>query len=238
MIADIATDPEYDTEEQRLRQRLGGFRTIVGVPMLNEDEVIGVISLWRSEVNSFTEREVELAMSFAAQGAIAIRNANLMQQLESRTRELASSVDQLEGLSKVGEAVSSSLDLDVVLSTIVRHAVELSGTEGGSIFEFDDDAMEFHVRTAYGTGDELVDALRRAHVGIHNTLVGRAASTDTSLAVRDIAEGRARPAPESALTGRVAVDARRPARPHEPDPRGARGSPSRARASSLRRSST
>jgi signal transduction histidine kinase/CheY-like chemotaxis protein len=193
MIADIATDPEFDTREQRLRQRLGGFRTIVGVPMLSEDEVIGVISLWRSEVNSFTEREVEVAMTFAAQGAIAIRNANLMQQLESRTRELARSVGQLEGLSKVGDAVSSSLDLDVVLSTIVRHAVELSGTEGGSIFEFDDDALEFHVRTAYGTTDELVDALRRTHVGIHNTLVGRAAATGTSLAVPDIAEAATDP---------------------------------------------
>ena len=193
MIADIATDPEYDTEEQRLRQRLGGFRTIVGVPMLSEDDVIGVISLWRSEVNSFTDREVELATTFAAQGAIAIRNANLMQQLGSRTRELARSVDQVEGLRKVGEAVSSSLDLDVVLSAIVRHAVELSGTEGGSIFEFDDDEREFHVRTAYGTSEELVDALRRTHVGIHNTLVGRAASTGTSLAVPDIAEAASDP---------------------------------------------
>jgi signal transduction histidine kinase/DNA-binding response OmpR family regulator len=193
MIADIASDPEYDTEEQRLRQRLGGFRTIVGVPMLSEDEVIGVISLWRQEVNSFTEREVEHAMSFAAQGAIAIRNANLMQQLESRTRELARSVDQLEGLSQVGEAVSSSLDLDVVLSTIVSHAVELSGTEGGSIFEFDDETMEFHVRTAYGTSDELLDALRRTHVGVDNTLVGRAASTGTPLAVSDIAESESDP---------------------------------------------
>ena len=84
MIADIATDPEYDTEEQRLRQRLGGFRTIVGVPMLNEDEVIGVISLWRSEVNSFTEREVELATTFAAQAAIAIRSVGLVRALEVR----------------------------------------------------------------------------------------------------------------------------------------------------------
>ena len=189
--ADIANDPEYDTEEQRLRQRLGGFRSIVGVPIRSEDEVMAVISLWRHEVNRFTDREIELAMTFAAQGAIAIRNANLMQQLDLRTRELGRSVDQLSGLSKVGEAVSSSLDLHEVLSTIVKHAVELSGTEGGSIFEFDDESEEFQIRTAYGTSEELLDALRATKVGLHDTLVGRAASTGMSLAVADI--GRAPP---------------------------------------------
>jgi len=191
MSSDIANDPDYDTEEQRLRQRLGGFRTIVGVPIQSDDEVMAVISLWRREVNRFTEREIELAMTFAAQGAIAIRNANLMQQLDLRTRELGRSVDQLNGLSKVGETVSSSLDPREVLSTIVKHAVELSGTEGGSIFEFDDESQEFRIHTAYGTSEELLDALRATRVGLHETLVGRAASTGMSLAVPDI--GRAPP---------------------------------------------
>jgi signal transduction histidine kinase/CheY-like chemotaxis protein len=191
MSADIANDPEYDTEEQRLRQRHGGFRTIVGVPIHSDEEVMAVISLWRREVSPFTEREIELATTFAAQGAIAIRNANLIQQLDQRTRELGRSVDQLNGLSKVGEAVSSSLDPREVLSTIVEHAVELSGTEGGSIFEFDDASQEFQIRTAYGTSEELLDALRATKVGLHETLVGRAASTGTSLAVPDI--GRAPP---------------------------------------------
>jgi signal transduction histidine kinase/DNA-binding response OmpR family regulator len=186
MLADIASDPEYDTEEQRLRQRLGGFRTIVGVPMLSEDEVIGVISLWRQEVKPFAQREVDVAMTFAAQGAIAIRNRNLMQQLDQRTRELALFVDQLEGLRKVGEAVSASLDLNEVLSTIVRYAVELSGTEGGSIFEFDDDSQEFQVRTAYGTSEELLSALRSTKIGVGDTLIGRAAATGTPLYVPDL----------------------------------------------------
>jgi signal transduction histidine kinase/CheY-like chemotaxis protein len=186
MSADIANDPEYDTEEQQLRQRLGGFRTIVGVPIQSEDEVLAVISLWRREVSPFTKREIELAMTFAAQGSIAIRNANLMQELGQRTQELARSIDQLQGLSEVSEAVSSSLDLHEVLATIVKHAVELSGTEGGSIFEFDDESQEFRIFTAYGTSEELLDALRATKVGLHDTLVGRAASSGTSLAVPDI----------------------------------------------------
>jgi signal transduction histidine kinase len=191
MSADIANDPEYDTEEQRFRQRVGHFRAIVGVPIQSDDDVMAVISLWRYDVKPFTEREIELAMTFAAQGAIAIRNASLMQQLDLRTRELGRSVEQLNGLSKVGETVSSSLDPHEVLSSIVKYAVELSGTEGGSIFEFDDESEEFQIRTAYGTSQELLDALRSIKVGLHETLVGRAALSGTSIAVPDI--GRARP---------------------------------------------
>lgn len=191
MSADIAHDRDFDTDEQRLRQQLGGFRTIVGVPIQSEDEVIAVISLWRREVNPFSDRAIEVATAFAAQGAIAIRNASLMQQLDQRTQALARSAEELNGLNEVAQAVSSSLDPEEVLATIVEHAVELSGTEGGSIFEFDDASQEFHVRTAYGTTQELLDALRATKVGLHDTLVGRAASTGTSIAAPDI--GRAPP---------------------------------------------
>jgi signal transduction histidine kinase len=185
LLPDVLADPEYEWTEAR---RLAGFRTIVGVPMLSERDVIGVISLWRKDVDPFTARELEVATTFAAQGAIAIRNANLMQQLELRTRELANSVDELEGLRRVGEAVSSSLDLREVLSTIVTHAVQLSRTEGGSIFEFLDEAEEFQIRTAFGTSDALLAALRATRIGLHDTLVGRAALTRTPVAVADIAD--------------------------------------------------
>jgi signal transduction histidine kinase len=185
LLPDVLADPDYEWTEA---QRLGGFRSIVGVPMLSGDEVIGVISLWRHEVNPFTPREIEVATTLAAQGAIAIRNANLMQQLDLRTRELARSVEELEGLRHVGEAVSSSLDLQEVLATIIAHAVELSGTEGGSIFEFDDRAEAFEVRTAFGTSEELLAALRATRIGLRETLVGRAALTRRPVAVADIAQ--------------------------------------------------
>jgi signal transduction histidine kinase len=184
LLPDVLADPDYEWTEA---QRLGGFRTILGVPMLSEDEVIGVISLWRRNVDPFAAREIEVATTFAAQGAIAIRNANLMQQLELRTRELTRSVDELEGLRHVGEAVSSSLDLHEVLSTIVAHAVQLSGTEGGSISEFNDDAEAFEVRAAFGTSDELLAALRATRIGLRETLVGRATLTRTPVVVEDLA---------------------------------------------------
>ena len=183
LVSDILADPAYEWSEA---QRLGGFRSIVAIPMLSDDEVIGVISIWRREVDPFTSREIEVATTFAAQGAVAIRNANLMQQLEFRTQELAQSVEELEGLRAVGEAVNSTLDLHEVLSKIVMHAVQLSGTEGGSIFEFAEEEQTFHIRAAFGTSVELLDALRGTRVGVDDTLVGRAASTRTSLAVADI----------------------------------------------------
>ena len=183
LVSDILADPAYEWSEA---QRLGGFRSIVAIPMLSDDEVIGVISIWRREVDPFTSREIEVATTFAAQGAVAIRNANLMQQLEFRTQELAQSVEELEGLRAVGEAVNSTLDLHEVLSKIVMHAVQLSGTEGGSIFEFAEEEQTFHIRAAFGTSVELLDALRGTLVGVDDTLVGRAASTSTSLAVADI----------------------------------------------------
>jgi class 3 adenylate cyclase/putative methionine-R-sulfoxide reductase with GAF domain len=185
LVADILADPAYEWSEA---QRLGGFRSIVAIPMLSDDEVIGVISLWRREVDPFTPREIEVATTFAAQGAVAIRNANLMQQLELRTQQLAQSVEELEGLREVGEAVNSTLDLREVLSTIVMHAVQLSGTEGGSIFEFREEDQSFRIRAAFGTSAELLDALRATRVGLDDTLVGRAASTRASIAVTDIDE--------------------------------------------------
>src|SRR4029453_19603532 len=76
----------------------------------------------------------------------------------------------------VARGVSASLDLDEVLTTIVTHAVRLSGTDGGSALEFDPSTQQFRERTAYRTGDEPPEAPRETRIGLHGTLVGRAAT--------------------------------------------------------------
>jgi signal transduction histidine kinase/ActR/RegA family two-component response regulator len=182
-IADVLADPEYGRPDI---QRHGGFRTTMGVPMLLDGEVVGVLVVWRSEVDPFSERAIELLTTFAAQAAIAIRTVDLFQALEARTTELGRKVDQLEALSAVGQAVSSSLDLDEVLTTIVTHAVRLSGTDGGSALEFDPSTQEFRVRTAYGMNDEQLEALRRTRIGLRGTLVGRAATRGKPESVADL----------------------------------------------------
>ena len=93
----------------------------------------------------------------------------LFKQLQDRSGELTQSVGELEALGETSQAVSSSLDLQQVLTTIVTRAVELSGAEGGSIFEFDDETKEFQVRTFYGTSRPLVEALRATRIHLDET---------------------------------------------------------------------
>src|SRR5688572_9465923 len=132
---------------------------MLGAPMLVGDGVVGVLILWRLEVDPFDEQTIELVTTFAAQGSIALRNVELFQQLEQRSAQLARSVDELRVLGEISQAVSSTLDLGQVLTTIVTRAAELSGANGGSIFEFEPDTDEFVLRTCAGTSDELVGAL-------------------------------------------------------------------------------
>jgi len=169
-IPDVLADPEYGRPDV---QRVGGFRTTLGVPMLVEDEVVGVLSLWRSEVDPFSQRAIDLVTTFAAQAAIAIRNVDLVRALQTRTTELADKVEQLEALREIGHAVSSILDLDQVLTTIVTHSVQLTDTDGGSLLEYDDAAREFHILAAYGTSQDLLEALQRTRISLDGTLVGR-----------------------------------------------------------------
>ena len=134
--------------------RLGGVRSFVGVPMLKEDEFVGVIWIYRQEVRPFTDKQIELVKNFAAQAVIAIENARLLNELRQRTDELGRSVGELRALGEVSQAVNSTLDLETVLSTIVAKAVQLSGTEAGAIYVFDDRATRIssarHLR--HGSG--------------------------------------------------------------------------------------
>ena len=175
-IPDVLADPDYRWHTGR---ELGGFRTILGVPMLAGDRVAGVLTLWRVDVEPFGDRTIDLLTTFAAQAAIAIRNVQLFQ-------DLTRSVDELRALGEISQAVSSSLDLDEVLTTIVTRAVQLSDTEGGSIFEFDQATRLFHLRTCFGTEPELVRALRATRIHLDETFVGHAAASGEPQSAPDL----------------------------------------------------
>jgi signal transduction histidine kinase/DNA-binding response OmpR family regulator len=169
-IDDATSDPRYRWAEALA---LGRFRTMLGVPMLTEGRVVGVIVLWRAAVAPFDAQTVSFVETFAAQGAIAIENVRLFRELEQRSEELARSVDELHALGEVSRAVSSSLDLDEVLDTIVSRAVELAGANGGSIFEFDRESQQFMLRACAGTSAELVLTLQQLPIPLAETFVGR-----------------------------------------------------------------
>ena len=191
-IPDVLADADYGRLDL---QRLTGFRTLLSTPMILQDDVVGVLSMWRTDVAPFDDRERALLEEFAVQAAIVLRQVDLMRALESRGDELSDKVAQLEALREVDEAVGSSLDLDEVLERIVSNAVRLTNlgfgditlsTDGGSILEYDETSDTFHVRGTFGSSPALLEQLRAITID-RDTLVGRCAQADQPLAIPDLA---------------------------------------------------
>src|SRR5262249_5872649 len=131
-VPDVAAEPSLTFAAAH--QDALGIRTYLGVPMLRDGNPIGAIALFRREVALFSERQIELVKAFADQAVIAIENARLLNELRSRTNELAQSVNELQALGEVSQAVNSTLELKTVLTTIVGRAVQLSHTDTGAIY--------------------------------------------------------------------------------------------------------
>src|SRR5262247_556926 len=124
----------------------------------------------RSAVQPFTDKQIELVQNFAAQAVIAIENVRLFEEVQARTRELSQSVEELRALGQVSQAVNSTLDFETVLDTIVAKAVQLSGTDAGTIYVFDEQTREFQLRATYGMSKELVASLRLHHAELSEAL--------------------------------------------------------------------
>ncbi len=155
-VPDILEDPTYDQRRARAAQ----LRSLLSVPLMRAGNVIGTISVSRAVPGLFSERQVELLKTFADQAVIAIENVRLFTELRERTAQLGRSVEELTALGQVSQALSSTLDLETVLTTIVQRAIELSVADGGSVYEYDDAAEEFHLRATQNFEEELVQASR------------------------------------------------------------------------------
>jgi two-component system, NtrC family, sensor kinase len=174
-----------------------GFHASVAVPLMREGAAIGALQLRRGEAGPFTDTQIQLLHTFADQAVIAIENVRLFKALEARTGELTRTVEQLTALGEVGRAVGSTLDLATVLTTIVSRAVELSGLDGGVVFEYDETAEEFVHRAATETGGALAQARRATRARKGEGVIGRTAITREPVQVPDITvpgvyEGRLR----------------------------------------------
>jgi GAF domain-containing protein len=196
-IADAQTDPRVP-EAVRANAHARGYRSWVTVPLLRHNEAVGTIAVTRRDPGGFTDDEIALLKTFADQAVIAIENARLLTELQARTQELTRSVEQLTALGDVGRAVSSSLDLDTVLTTIVGRAVQLSGADGGTIFEYDEGTEEFAPRATLNADEGQSAMLRATRLRRGEGAVGQMAVTREPLQIPDIsAEG----AYESRLRG-------------------------------------
>ncbi len=187
-IADFRTEAGYlerDPSHVAMAE-LAGARTMLVVPMLKENDLVGTISIFHQEVRPFTDKQIELVQNFAAQAVIAIENARLLNELRQRTDDLSRSVGELRALGEVSQAVNSTLDLQTVLATIVAKAVQLSRTEAGAIYVFDDVQREFHLRATYGMDQDLIDALTHRHIGLDEPNVAEVMAKGEPIQVADL----------------------------------------------------
>jgi GAF domain-containing protein/HAMP domain-containing protein/anti-sigma regulatory factor (Ser/Thr protein kinase) len=195
-IADITADPEYAVPEA---VTIGNIRTLAGVPLLRENVPIGVFAFGRRRVEPFTERQIALVTTFADQAVIAIENARLFDELRERTAELGRSVEELKMLSEVAQAVSSTLDLRAVLSTVLTRSVGLTGADAGAIFRYNRAGREFRLVEEVGWDDTLAHAVGDLRIAEAETAMGEAVARRAPMQIADLAGRPSAPLRDASL---------------------------------------
>ena len=167
--------------------KFGGARTLLVVPMLKENEAIGVIGIYRQEVRPFSDKQIELVTNFAAQAVIAIENARLVNELRQRTDDLTEALEQQTATSEVLQVISSSPgDLEPVFATILENAVRICDAKFGNIHRRDGDAL--HLMATHNTPPAFAEYRRRSLWRPNPiTAVGRTIATKKVVHIADIA---------------------------------------------------
>ena len=184
-IPDVSADPEYTGGH--IAQVLN-YRSIVGVPMLREGQPIGVIVVPRAEAGFFPPKHIELLKTFADQAVIAIENVRLFTALQAKTGELARSVEELTVLGQTTQAVSSSLELGQVLTTIAAQATKLCQADAGFILEYHEQNGEFRFSATWNASPEHVHAIEEAQITLGKGAAGQSAATGRPVQIPDILE--------------------------------------------------
>jgi signal transduction histidine kinase len=188
IMEDVETSGGADGENERTRRiaRARGFRSRVRMPMVHNGATVGWISVTRAEPGPFSDKQIALLRTFANQAVIAIENVRLFKELQARTEALSRSVSELQALGEVGQAISSTLDLQTVLSTIIARATQLSDTDAGVIYEYDDQREVFLPRATEHLEAEIIETLLATPVRKGEGATGRLAEVQEPIQLPDI----------------------------------------------------
>jgi biotin operon repressor len=176
-IPDILADPEYTYGAWQVQS----YRSVLGVPMLRGDDLLGVITLNRSEARPFTDKQIELVTTFADQAVIAIENTRLLQELQTRNRDLTEALEQQTATSAIlGAIANSPTDFQPVLEAIAESATRLCDATDAHISHVDGDVLRLNAHTT--------DAFLQREVPItRNRIVGQAILDRRTIHIHDLA---------------------------------------------------
>jgi signal transduction histidine kinase len=182
-VADVQADSQHVLVEQR---RLGGYRTVLAVPLMREGVAIGILRLTRNQVQPFTDKQIELVQTFADQAVIAIENVRLFDEVQARTHELSEALQQQTATADVLKVISrSTFDLKAVLNTLVESAARLCEADmaalarpKGSIYGYEG---------MFGHSPEHAEFLSTHPAGIdRGTAVGRTLVEGKTVHITDV----------------------------------------------------
>jgi GAF domain-containing protein len=182
-IPDVLADPEFTFREG---VKIGGMRTMLGVPLLRDGVPMGVFVLSRSAVRPFSDKQIELVQNFAAQAVIAIENTRLLNELRQRTADLTESLEQQTATSEVLQVISKSPgDIQPVLASMLENAVRICDATFGNIYSWDGEAL--HMLASHNTPPAFAEDRRRSPYRPYpKSPVGRMLATKRLVHISDV----------------------------------------------------
>jgi two-component system NtrC family sensor kinase len=175
-VPDVLADPEYTRHDI---QKIGRYRAVLGVPLLREAKVAGVIFLSRSEARPFTDKQIELVRTFADQAVIAIENARLLNELRESLQQQTATADVLKVISR------STFDLQMVLRTLTESAAKLCAADKGVVFQRDGELYQFGANSGFSAEAERY-ALDHPIRPDRGSIVGRVALSGRAIHLPDV----------------------------------------------------
>jgi GAF domain-containing protein len=183
-VPDILADTEFGHFDA---QKLGGYRTVIGVPLLREGIPIGALFLTRPEVDSFSQREIDLLVTFADQALIAIENVRLFDEVRARTRDLAESLEQQTATSEVLGVISRSPgELEPVFQAMLENATRICDAKIGTLYLRTGDA--FRAAAMHNAPHAYAEARKgeKLHRPPADSVLGRLATTKQVVHIADL----------------------------------------------------